>query len=234
MALARAAAAAGVRTIVATPHVSSRYPNDGATIAQLTRELNARVHDERVPLDILPGAELAMTYMADVSPAELAHLQLGGSGWLLVEPPFSSGDSSLDTILLRIRRGRRILLAHPERCSAFHRDPRMLENLVRNGVLTSITAGSLVGRFGRDVRRFALELVQAELVHNVASDAHDNLRRAPGIRGELTQAGLEPLTDWLTEEVPAALLADEEIPPRPVTGIAIPRELQRSRWRIRR
>ena len=48
------------------------------------------------------------------------------------------------------------------------------------GVLTSVTAGSLAGRFGEQVRRFALSLFERGLVHNVASDAHDlaNARRA--------------------------------------------------------
>ena len=44
--------------------------------------------------------------------------------------------------------GHGVVLAHPERSPAFQRDPQMLESLVRGGVLTSITAGSLVGRFG--------------------------------------------------------------------------------------
>jgi hypothetical protein len=100
------------------------------------------------------------------------------------------------------RCGNRILLAHPERCAAFHRDPRMLGSLVANGVLTSITAGSLVGRFGGTTRRFALRLVQEELIHNVASDAHDLTGRAPGLRQELEQAGMGGLAQWLTEAIP--------------------------------
>ena len=47
--------------------------------------------------------------------------------------------------------GHRVLLAHPERCPALHREPRIVESLVRSGVLTSVTAGSLAGRFGGQV-----------------------------------------------------------------------------------
>ena len=42
IALARAAAAGGTRTIVATPHVSWRYPNKAETIERLTREVALR------------------------------------------------------------------------------------------------------------------------------------------------------------------------------------------------
>jgi protein-tyrosine phosphatase len=216
LALARAAAAAGTRTLLATPHVSWRYPNDAATIAGLVDELNGRLTAEGVPLDVRPGAEIAMTRLADIEPEQLSGLGLGGGRWLLVEPPFTPVATGLDSLLLDLqRRGHRILLAHPERCHAFHGDRGMLESLVRSGILTSITAGSLVGRFGGEVRRFALGLVRDELVHNVASDAHDHAHRRPGMTVELAEAGLAPLAEWLTQTVPAAILDDVEIPPRP-------------------
>jgi len=232
--LARAAVAAGTRMMVATPHVSWSYPNDADTIGPRVDELRARLRAEGIALEVRAGAEIAMTRVADLAPAELSRLSLGGGEWLLVEPPFAPTVTGLDSILFDLQRqGHRVLLAHPERCQAFHRDPRMLQSLVRAGVLTSITAGSLVGRFGGEVRRFALSLARDGLIHNVASDAHDTLRRPPGTAVELRQAGLEPLAAWLTEQVPAAILSGEEIPPRPVEELP---ELERSRrlWRPRR
>jgi protein-tyrosine phosphatase len=218
--LARAAVAAGTRVLVATPHVSWTYPNDAATIASLVDELNARLATEGIALEIRAGGELAMTRVIDIAPAELQRLRLGAGPWLLVEPPFAPMVTGLDSILLDLQRqGHQILLAHPERCQAFHRDPQMLESLVRAGILTSITAGSLVGRFGGEVRRFALSLARDGLIHNVASDAHDTVRRPPGTAEELRQAGLQPLTDWLTEQVPGAILAGAEIPPRPAVEL---------------
>ena len=234
VALARAAVAAGIRTLVATPHVSWRYPNDAETIARLVTEVNARLKEEEVALDVRPGAELAMTRLIDLEPAELARLGLGGGSWLLVEPPFAEGATGLDSIVRDLlRRGHHVLLAHPERCHALRRDPQMLASLIGDGVLTSITAGSLVGHFGGEVRRFSLQLARDGMVHNVASDAHDHSQRPPGLAVELERAGLGPLTDWLTLEVPGAILADEEIPPRPAGALshATPR---RRFWRARR
>jgi len=216
LALARATLAAGVRTLVATPHVSWRYPNDASTIAAAVARLREQLGAEGVQLDLRAGAEVAMTQVAELEQAELARLRLGGGEWLLVEPPFSPVAGPLQETLQSLRRqGNRILLAHPERCPAFHRDPAMLGSLVREGVLTSITAGSLVGRFGGTVRRFALRLVADELVHNVTSDAHNLGDRAPGLAVELEQAGLAALTEWLTQAVPAAILDGGQIPARP-------------------
>lgn len=214
--LVHAAVAAGVSTLVATPHVSPRYPNDAETIARLVAEVSARLARERIPLELRAGAEIAMTRVAEVEPERLFELGLGGGPWLLVEPPFLPAAAGIETIVRDLlRRGHRVILAHPERCPAFHRDPPLLKELIDEGVLASITAGSLVGGFGGDARRFALKLLEEELVHNVASDAHDHLRRRPGIADELRQAGYGALCEWLTQAVPAAMLAGEDIPPRP-------------------
>jgi protein-tyrosine phosphatase len=217
VAFARAAVAAGMDTLVATPHVSWRYQNDAETIARLVGEVNARLSQEEIALEVRPGAELAMTRLIDVEPAELAQLGLGGGSWLLVEPPFTQVVTGLESIVGDLlRRGHRVLLAHPERCHGLRRDPRILESLVAAGVLTSITAGSLLGQFGGEVRRFSLQLAKQGMIHNVASDAHDHSQRPPGITDALERAGLGPLADWLTCEVPAAILADADVPPRPL------------------
>ncbi len=114
-----------------------------------------------------------------------------------------------------------MLLAHPERCPGFHRDPALLQGLVAQGALCSITAGALTGRFGSTVNRFALKLLREGLVHDVASDTHDTRRRSPesartpGRSPPSAFPGLEGQAKWLTEGVPAAILAGEPLPERP-------------------
>jgi protein-tyrosine phosphatase len=237
LALVRAAAASGTRVMVATPHVNWHYPNDAATIARLTGELNKRLGLEGIAVEVRTGAEVAMTRVEEIEPDELGRLRLGSGPWILLEPPFTPVVTGLDGIVLALQSaGHRVVLAHPERCPALHREPRMVESLVRGGVLTSVTAGSLVGGFGGEVRRFARRLVEQGLVHNVASDAHDSIRRPPGMATELGEAGLGALADWLTRAVPAAILSGEEIPARPQipSRLEPPAARERRPWRIRR
>jgi protein-tyrosine phosphatase len=233
LALVRAAAAAGTRTIVATPHVNRFYPNSAAMIAQCVDDLNEHLASAEIAVEIRPGAEIALTRIAEIDGAQLARLGLGGGPWLLVEPPFTPVASNLDALLLDVQRqGHRVVIAHPERCAALRRHPKMLGSLVRAGMLISVTASSLVGRFGDEARRFALALAREELLHNVASDAHDHSARPPGVTAELDQAGLGPLTEWLTEAVPSAILNGEgTIPQRPATVSSIGRPgRRRRRW----
>lgn len=216
IALARAAARAGIRTIVATPHVSARYQNSSILIHGLVEDVNTRLASEEVPVQVMPGAEVAADQIADLDADEIANSSLGGGGWLLLEPPFTPATDGFDEIALALmREGHRVMIAHPERCPAFHRDVAPLRRLVEAGAATSITAGSLAGRFGKRARKSAMQLFDGELVHNVASDAHDELMRPPRLFAEIADAGLGDLSEWLTEVVPAAILAGEEIPARP-------------------
>ncbi|MGO9761874.1 MAG: tyrosine-protein phosphatase, partial [Solirubrobacteraceae bacterium] len=233
VALARVAVDAGIDTLVATPHVNSRTPNDSATIARLVDTLNQRLDEEHVDLEVLPGGEVAISHLAEIEPQELSRLGLGGGPWLLVEPPFTPVAVGLAGMVQGVQRlGHRVVLAHPERCPALQRDRQTVRALAEGGVLMSITAGSLTGRFGNEVRRFALELAREGLIHNVTSDAHDSVRRPPGLAEQIEHAGLGPLLEWLTQMVPAAILAGEEMPPRPAAARDGAR--RRRGWRLRR
>ncbi len=233
LALARAACAAGTETLLATPHVNWRYDNRSERIATLVAQLNEQLVAAEIPVEVLPGAEVALTRAAELEPQELARLRLGGGPWLLVEPPITPIAIGLEGMVASLQaQGHRVLLAHPERCASFHREPQMLASLVRAGALVSITAGSLVGEFSATVRRFALELAREGLVHNVVSDAHDHINRPPGIREALARAHLEELSEWFTVEVPGAILAGDEIPSPPAFA-QLPSP-QRRRWSLRR
>jgi protein-tyrosine phosphatase len=235
VALARAAAADGTRILVATPHVNPRYPNEPEAIARSVEELNEHLAAEGVALEVRSGGELAMMRLLELEAAQISRFALGGGEWLLVECPLSSASMGFDILVLDLqRRGHRVLLAHPERCPAFHRNPQTLESLVSAGALTSITAGALVGRFGGEVRRFALRLVRDGMAHSVASDAHDRVRRPPTMKADLEAAALGPLAHWLTQAVPAAILDGEEIPPRPTVALPIAEQESRSRWHLPR
>ncbi len=229
IALARAARAAGTHTMVATPHVNRHYPNGPETIARLVAEVNSRLAAEEIAIDVRAGAEIALLSAVEMNAEQLGRLTLGGGPWLLVEPPFTPAATGLDAMMLAVaRHGFQIVVAHPERCPAFHRDRAVLESLVRAGMLTSITAGSLVGRFGSQARRFALGLIRDGLVHNVASDAHDPFHRAPGMAAELHSSGMDSLADWFTSQVPAAVLDGGVVPPRP--GMAVEAQRPRRVW----
>jgi len=224
LALAAAASADGTEAIVATPHVSERYPTRAVDMAAGVEVMTPELARAGVPVRVLPGAEVALTQVSTLDEGELGRLTLGGGPYLLVESPLTSAAGDFEVVIHDLLgRGFRLVLAHPERCPAFQREPDRLRRLVVAGVLCSVTAGALTGRFGGNVQRFTRRLLSDQLVHNVASDAHDTTRRPPALRSCLAEAerqvpGISAVGEWLTEEVPAAILAGDPVgfpPPLP-------------------
>jgi protein-tyrosine phosphatase len=235
VALARLARADGTRTIVATPHVREDYPFDIAAIATGTARLNERLADEGVDLDVLPGAEVAISMLSQIDDATLATLCLGGSGKaLLVESPYQQATDLLEDTLFSLQlRGFKPVLAHPERSPSLMSSPDRLAKLVERGMLCSVTSASMAGRFGRTVQRATRTLFERSLVHDVASDAHDILRRGPGLTAgfrllERNLPGVLAQIGWYTDEAPRAIVAGAALPSRPDLEPAPRRWLRRS------
>ena len=221
VALARGAYADGVRTIVATPHVDWAHPElDSAQIHAAVRLFQRQLDAAAVDVKVVPGAEVAHTRALETSDEELRRLTLGGGPWLLLECPLArtSVPWFADAARSLARRGHRLLLAHPERSPVFLRAPGVLDELVADGMLAQVTAGSLRGRYGRPVRDLALRMVESGSAQVVASDGHGGHRPAR-IAGELGDSAVDPaLLDWLARQVPAALLKGTLLPPRPAVA----------------
>jgi protein-tyrosine phosphatase len=214
--LARAAVAAGTRTALATPHVNDDHSVDAERVAAGLDELRPALAAAEIPLEVLPGGEIAIWRLADLDDAALRSLALGGGPYLLIESPFSPVVGDFEPLVLDLMmRGHRVLLAHPERCPAFQRDPARLERLVDAGVLVQVTAGSMTGGFGSTVRRFTTDLLRQGLAHVVASDAHDAVKRPPGQTAGFAALGVEAQRQWMTEDVPRAILDGAPLPERP-------------------
>jgi len=207
--------------MVATPHVSFEYQLDPNDVGRLVGELNLELARREVPLAVMPGGEIALTRLAALDAPALRMLSLGAGPYLLVEAPYAGSAPFLEEVLFDLDlRGFRTILAHPERCAMFDQDRDRLARLVERGVLCSVNAGSMAGQFGRRVRDFAAHLFRARLVHNVASDTHDDgVRRAElrwGFeRMEDELPGLSAQAEWFTHTAPTAIVSGAPVPPPP-------------------
>jgi protein-tyrosine phosphatase len=237
LALARAAVQAGTRTAVATPHIDHHWEVSPEQVHAGVEAVRAALEEEDIALEVLPGGEVSVGRLVDLSDEDRAALRLGGGPYLLVESPHTPAAGDFDRFLEQLLQGgERMLLAHPERCPSFQRRPERLRRLVDAGALCSITAASLSGRFGNAVRDFAFDLLRDGMVHDVSSDSHDANRRSPALGEPFREAeellpGVEGLRDWLTEAAPRAILEGDPLPEPPELPRARP---ARRPWRLLR
>lgn len=234
LALVRAAAADGTRTIAATPHLRHDFPAvRPQEIAGRCADLNAAIPPE-LGVEVVPGAEIDVLWAQSASPEDLRLASYGGRGTdLLLESPYGPLTGAFEEMVFRITLlGFRVLLAHPERNPSFQRDPGRLTELVRRGVLVQLTAQSLT-RSGKRSHKLAVSLVEGGLAHVIASDAH----RAQEIRSPVLSDAVRATArmgpgrgQWMVTEAPAAILAGEPLP-APPAGSAPRRGLLRRRAR---
>src|SRR5699024_6481506 len=69
------------------------------------------------------------------------------------------------------------IIVHPERNREIMEHPSILYDFVRRGVLTQVTAGSICGHFGKKMQKFSHQVIEADLTHFIASDAHNTTTR---------------------------------------------------------
>ena len=215
--MARAAVDDGIEAIAATPHVRDEYPTSPDTMEQLLAELRAAVAADAIPLEVLPGGEIALDRLDGLSADDLRRFALGGSeGYLLLEFPYFGWPLALEDLVFRLAaQGVRAVIAHPERNGEVQSAPERLEPIVRAGALVQVTAASLDGRLGQRSRRAGLVLLERGLAHLLASDAHTPDIRGIGMSAAVEAIGDADLARWLTVDAPAAIVSGGDIPPRP-------------------
>lgn len=222
IALARACADDGTRTLVATPHLRHDFPAVRVEeIADRCRVLEEHLAGGEGSLEIVPAAEIDYEWAQTATREELTLASYGQRGTdVLLETPYAPITVAFEGVLFRLARlGFRVVLAHPERNPTFQMDPSRLQALVRRGALVQLTAGSLTERGRRrPSARLAGRLVERGLAHVIASDAHTAASwRQPDLsRGVAAAERIAPgLGEWMVTEAAAAILAGESLPAAP-------------------
>lgn len=190
LALLRAMADQGTRVVVATPHsFDDRYENPGPTVAAAVAALQAEAEREQIPIRILAGMELRLRPDLPALLRSGQALGLAGTRYVCVELPHREFPYYTERALYELMlAGWRPILNHPERNRGIQERPRLMERLADRGVLASVSAGSLLGRFGPVAERLAGQFLQSRAATLVVSDAHDTERRAPELKAALERA----------------------------------------------
>ncbi|MEN1968855.1 CpsB/CapC family capsule biosynthesis tyrosine phosphatase [Lentibacillus sp. N15] len=180
LAMAEDAVNQGIHTIIATPHhQNGRYTNVKLDILTYVKLFNERLQEENIPLTILPGQETRINGEVITELENNIVLPLNEtSKYVFVEFPSSSVPRYSKQMLFDIQvAGYTPIIVHPERNQAIAEHPSLLYEFVQKGALSQVTAASLVGKFGKTIQKFSHQLVEANLAHVIASDAHNTTTR---------------------------------------------------------
>jgi protein-tyrosine phosphatase len=223
VAMCRTAAADGIKTIVATPHMfNGKY--DAPDSETINRKIAMVMEGCDACVTIVPGGEVRYGYeifqeLGDPG----ARIRINGGSYMLLEFPFSSMPPNVEMTIFQILQAGVIpVIAHPERNRKLQETPSILGNLIERGAFAQLDAASLIGNFGRDAQQAAKRIIEAGLAHFIATDAHHQDRRRPVLSRAAAVAadwGGEEYARALVEANPEALINDRAIPFQPDTDV---------------
>ncbi|KIO68272.1 Manganese-dependent protein-tyrosine phosphatase [Caldibacillus thermoamylovorans] len=173
--MARAAVSNGIHKVVATPHhKTSRYNNPKSAIVEKVNELNELLQENQVPLEVLLGQGVRVfgDFVEDFKNEQILTVNL--QNYVLVELPSNHVPSYTEQLFYDIQmNGLTPIIVHPERNSQIVEQPDKLYNLIEKGALSQVTASSVTGELGKKIQRFTFQLIDANLTHFIATDAHN-------------------------------------------------------------
>lgn len=164
----------GVTGIIVTPH--HLHPNWNNTYPRIEIMVDKLLLDSRITevgVKLFPGQEVRIKdqILRDLDNGDIKGLN--ASRYILIELPSGQVPSATKQILYELQvKGLVPIIAHPERNKVIANDLEILYELVNNGALSQLTSTSLNGNLGKKVQKISIQMIENNLIHFIASDAH--------------------------------------------------------------
>lgn len=181
--MAKLAWECGIDTICVTPHANQmgRYENFYTPdFSRRFDRLQEMLRTYKLPIRILEGQEIMASndMLHKIRDGRL--ISLNKTQYYLIEFPFESDPNWIsDRLEDLLRFGGTPLVAHVERYKCVQYNPGYVYDWIQMGCATQMNKGSMLGRFGQIVQKACVPLLNFELIHCIASDAHGPNLRTP-------------------------------------------------------
>lgn len=137
----------------------------------MQKELDAR----GILLTIFPGQEVRINgyLLEDLKENKIQFID-EGKQYVLIEFPTLSIPAYTENLFFELQKEDITpIIVHPERNRAVLKDANVLLPFIEKGAFAQITAASYTGGFGKSIQKLSKQLIEANLVHFIASDAHN-------------------------------------------------------------
>jgi len=208
------AVSAGTTDIVATPHANLEYKFQPDLISARIDELQGMA---RSSIRIHRGCDFHLSFdnIQDAL-ANPTKYTINHHHYLLVEfSDLAIFHTSTEILARLLAAGMVPVITHPERNPILQNRLDQLRFWVGMGCLLQVTGQSLLGDFGSRIQSFSEVLLKQNLVHFLASDAHDTEHRPPcldRVRTWTEKKYSASLAERLTVANPKATLTGAPLP----------------------
>ena len=198
----------GITSIVATPHhLHTRYNNPINDVKSKVNELLSFEEIKQLGIDIYYGQEIRITdqILPDIKNGNITGIN--NSRYLLIELPSNEVPHYTQNLMNELQvLGYTPIIVHPERNRAIAQNLDLLFELINGGTLSQITSTSLNGNMGKNVKKVTLQMMDNNLIHFIASDAHSVNERPFLMQTLLNNKSLKNYRDKIRELIENANL----------------------------
>lgn len=165
----------GIDELVLTPHYveGSKYNCNNTNKVKLYQQLMERAENTGIKTRLYLGNEVFITpnIVKLIQSGEVA--SINNSRYVLFEFPLKHIYNSTGAIISKmVRNGYTPILAHPERYEAFQKDPKLLEDYLKMGVLMQGNFTSLFGKYGKASEKTLKYFLKKKWISFLGSDVH--------------------------------------------------------------
>lgn len=217
LSLCRALTADGIVEVVATPHQLGRFDGhcDAPGVRRAVAQLNRVLHRNGIRLAVFPGADIRIDERIPQLLRADRILTLADAGrYLLVELPHEVFIDPRGLLEQLTQTRMAAVMTHPERHGFLASNPQYVDRWAEHRMCLQITAGSLLGDFGRQCEQAAWSFLHTSLPAVVATDAHNVGDRPPRMTAayqRLVQRLGRSAAETLCVDNPRRLLAGQEL-----------------------
>ena len=165
----------GVTDTIITPHYINETIYISPKLENLKKidKIKEELLKQNINVNLYLGNEVYIDKDISKCVKENKICTLNNTEYILIELPMSGiYPDYLDIFLGLINEGFKVVLAHPERYTAFQKDFNKIYELSEIGVLFQCNLGSILGEYGKEATKVIKRLLKEKLVYMIGTDIH--------------------------------------------------------------
>lgn len=182
--MAKIAEEDGIKKIINTSHFHPEFKFImGSELVEKVDNFNKILKENNIDIEVLLGNEIYYTDGILEEIEDLNFYTINKSKYLLIEFSPMNVPKNLPDIVYELKiKGYTPILAHVERYKSIIDNPNIIYDCIKEGAIIQVNASSVLGKHGKDMKKTTDILLDNNMVHIIASDAHGSERRRPQLK----------------------------------------------------
>lgn len=206
----------GFDAIVLTSHyMEGYYETDTPEREVWVNAIYENLQAKNIDINLYLGNEIYLSENMIKFMEEGKASTINDTSYVLFELPLDEEPENLYNIIYQMQRYKIVpILAHPERYNFIQKEPEIVYDLIKKGVLMQANYGSIIGQYGDTAKMIVEKLLENDMIHLLGTNAHRQntiYPQIPQILSELNELIGEEKLKKLTTTNPKLVLNNKRI-----------------------